>query len=159
MSKKYSFSDYDKYVALKPDLGFWLVIIYFLRPFILLITSFQMGRGARNANVGILKEMVYPDDFSFFVGCLAALPVIPVILAYIKRKPKAPDFIKKLWSNGTRLLTATAILNIIILFVSRANETFYHLSTPGWVQLFIAVSIIIFLNTSQRLKDTFADFP
>ena len=44
-----------------------------------------MGKGANNSNVGGLKDMIYPDDFGLFLSCLAALPVIPVIIAYIKR--------------------------------------------------------------------------
>ena len=104
MSKKYSISDYDKYIALKPGLGLWLVIIYFLRPVLFTLFSLQMGRGAKNSNAGLLKDLAYPDDFSFFVGVLAALPVIPVIIAYRKRKPGASDFIKKLWSNSAKFL-------------------------------------------------------
>ena len=159
MSKKYSFSDYDKYVCLKLSLGIWLVIVYFLRPFILAISSVQMGRGNKNASVSGLKDMVYPDDFGFFIGCLAALLVIPVIIAYIKRKPGASDSIKKLWHNGAKFLTVVAILNIVILFIPSRMGASYHITTLGWVQLGIAVGIIIFLNTSQRVKDTFADFP
>ena len=159
MSKKYTFSDYDKNVCLKPGFGFWIAIIYFLRPFILAISSVQMGRGYKNANVSGLKDMIYLDDFGFFIGCLAALPVIPVIIAYIKRNPEASDFIKKLWRNGVNFLTAAAVLNIIILFIPPRTGASYHITTLGWTQLTIAVGIIIFLNTSQRIKDTFADFP
>lgn len=159
MSKKYSFSDYDKNVCLKLNFGMWLVIIYFLRPFILAISSVQMGRGNKSASVSGLKDMIYPDDFGFFIGCLAALPVIPVIVAYIKRKPGASDSIKKLWHNGTKFLTAAAILNIIVIFAPPRAGASYHITTLGWVQLAIAVGIVIFLYTSQRVKDTFADFP
>ena len=159
MSKKYSFSDYDKNVFLKPGFGFWLVIIYFLRPFILAISSVQMGRGYKNASVSGLKDMVYPDDFGFFIGCLAALPVIPLIIAYMKRKPGASDSIKKLWHNGAKFLTTAAILNIVILFIPSRTESTYHLTMLDWAQLTIAVGIIFFLYSSQRLKDTFADFP
>ena len=159
MSKKYSFSDYDKYVCLKPSLGFWLVIVYFLRPFILAISSVQMGRGAKNSTVSGLKDMVYPDDFGFFLGFLAAFPIIPVIIAYMKRKPGASDSIKKLWNNGTKFLTSAAILNIVIIFIPPKIGASIHITILGWTQLGIAVSIIIFLYTSQRVIDTFSDFP
>ena len=118
-----------------------------------------MGRGLKNENVKLLKEAIYPDDFSFFIAILAALPIIPVIIAYSKRKPGASDFIKTLWRNGVNFLIATAVLNIIIIFVPLAVKPYYHINMLGWIQLAIAVGIIIFLSTSQRVKDTFADFP
>lgn len=159
MSKKYEFSDYDKNCSLKLSLGIWLVIFYFLRPFILMLTSIQMGRGTRNAGVSVLKDMIYPDDFGLFIAILAALPVILIIIAYIKRQPEASQRIRKLWNNGAKFLVAAAVLNIIILFVPMIRGQVHFLTPPDWVQLAIAVGIIIFLSTSQRVKDTFADFP
>jgi hypothetical protein len=35
----------------------------------------------------------------------------------------------------------------------------YRINMLGWVQLAIAVYIIFYLYTTQRVKDTFADFP
>ena len=46
MHKVYSFSDYDKHMSLKVDFNLWLVIAYFLRPFILKVSTIQMGFGA-----------------------------------------------------------------------------------------------------------------
>ena len=159
MSSKYSISDYDKNLVLKPTLEIWLIIIYFLRPFILKISTIQMGRGLKNENVKLLKESIYPDDFSFFIAILAALPVIPVMIAYNKRKPGASDYHKTLWRNGANFLTAAAALNIVIIFLPLVVKPFYHITMSGWVQVAIAVGILIFLRTSQRVKDTFADFP
>ena len=73
MSKLYSFSDYDKYMSLKLDLEVWLIIAYFLRPFILKISTIQMGRGAKSDSVSGLKDLVYPNDFGFFVALIAPI--------------------------------------------------------------------------------------
>ena len=51
MSKVYEFSDYDKYLSLKINFEVWLIIAYFLRPFILKISTIQMGRGEQNRTV------------------------------------------------------------------------------------------------------------
>jgi len=123
------------------------------------LTSFQMGRGSKNASVSGLKDMVYPHDFALFIGILAALPVIVVLVAYVKRKPGASDSIKRLWRNGANFLTAAAVLNIIIIFVPPGTGASYQITKFGWAQLIIAVGIIIFLYTSRRVKDTFSDFP
>ena len=118
-----------------------------------------MGRGVKSDSVSGLKDMVYPDGFEHFLGCLAAFPVIIVIIAYAKRKPGASDFIKKLWRNGANFLAAAAVFNIVALFVTLMRGAYFHITMFGWAQLIIAVSIIIFLYVSQRVKDTFADFP
>ncbi len=118
-----------------------------------------MGRGEKNSNVSLLEEAMYPDDFSLFIAIVAALPVFPVIFAAFKRKPEASDLIRKLWRNGRNFITVAAVMNIIILFVPFEHFSIYSFTRVDWIQLAIAVGIIYFMHTSQRVKDTFADFP
>ena len=159
MSKNYSFSDYDKYMSLKLDFDMWLIIAYFLRPFILKISTIQMGRGAKSGSVSGLKDMVYPNDFGFFIAFLATIPVLILVFAYAKRKPGASGLVRKIWHKGRMLLIVTAVLNLIIIFVPFLVDLTYRINMLGWVQLAIAVYIIFYLYTTQRVKDTFADFP
>jgi hypothetical protein len=159
MSKLYSFSDYDKYMSLKLDLEMWLIIAYFLRPFIMKVSTIQMGRGAKSDSVSGLKDLVYPDDFGFFIAFLATIPVILLVIAYAKRKPGASGLVRKLWHHGRTLLVATAILNMIIIFIPFLMDLTYRINMLGWAQLAIAVFILFYLYTTQRVKDTFADFP
>lgn len=159
MLKLYSFSDYDKYMSLKLNLETWLIIAYFLRPFILKVSTIQMGRGARSSSVSGLKDLVYPNDFGFFIAFLATIPVLVLVYAYAKRKPGASALVRKIWHNGKKLLLVTAILNLIIIFVPFLVDLTYRLDVLGWGQLAIAVFIIFYLYSTQRVKDTFADFP
>ena len=159
MSKVYSFSDYDKYMSLKLDSGVWLIIAYFLRPFIMKISTIQMGRGTKSDSVSGLKDLVYPNDFGFFIAFLATIPVILLILAYMKRKPGAPEWVRKIWRNGRTLLIVTAVLNIVIIFVPFLMDLTHRINMLGWGQLAIAAYILYYLYTQQRLKDTFADVP
>ncbi len=77
MSRVYPFSAYDKYMSLKLDSTLWLVIVYFLRPFILKVSTIQMGRGGvKSESVSVLKNLVYPDDFGFFLAFVASIPVL-----------------------------------------------------------------------------------
>ena len=159
MSKLYSFSDYDKYMSLKPDFEMWLMIVYFLRPFILKVSTIQMGRGAKSGSVSGLKDMVYPNDFGFFIAFLATIPVLVLVFAYAKRKPGASGLVRKIWHKGRMLLIVTAVLNLIIIFVPFLVDLTYRINMLGWVQLAIAVYVIFYLYSTQRVKDTFADFP
>ncbi len=113
MSKLYSFNDYDKYMSLKLDFELWLIIVYFLRPFIMKISTIQMGRGAKSDSVSGLKDLVYPNDFGFFIAFLATIPVLLLIMVYMKRKPGASGWVRKIWHKGKQLLLATAVFAII----------------------------------------------
>jgi len=159
MSKLYSFSDYDKYMSLKLDFEMWLIITYFLRPFIMKVSTIQMGRGAKSDTVSGLKDLVYPHDFGFFIAFLATIPVLLLVFAYAKRKPGASGLVRKIWHNGRMLLIVTAVLNIIIIFVPFMVDLTHRINVLGWAQLAIAIYIIYYLYTTQRVKDTFADFP
>jgi hypothetical protein len=159
MSKIYNFSDYDKYLSLKINFDLWLIIAYFFRPVILKISTIQMGRGAKSDSVSGLKDLVYPDDFGFFLAFLTIIPVALVIFAYMKRKPDAPDYIRTLWRNCGKLLLLAAALNVVVVFVPFLLDLAYRINLLGWGQLAIAAYIIFYLMTSRRVRDTFADFP
>ncbi len=159
MSRVYPFSAYDKYMSLKFDLNLWLVIIYFLHPIILEISTFQMGRGPRSDSVGGLKNLIYPDDFGFFLAFIASLPVLILMVAYAKRKPGAARWIRRIWHNGRNLLATAALLSVIVVFIPFLAELSHSIPVYGWGQLAVAAGILYYLFTSTRVADTFADFP
>ena len=159
MSKLYSFNDYDKYMSLKPEFELWLIIVYFLRPFIMKISTIQMGRGAKSDSVSGLKDLVYPNDFGFFIAFLATIPVLLLIMVYMKRKPGASGWVRKIWHKGKQLLLATAVFNMVIIFIPFLMDLTHKINMLGWGQLAIAAYIVFYLYTTQRVKDTFADFP
>jgi len=159
MSKLYSFNDYDKYMSLKLDFELWLIIVYFLRPFIMKISTIQMGFGAKSDSVSGLKDLVYPNDFGFFIAFLATIPVLLLIMVYMKRKPGASGWVRKIWHKGKQLLLATAVFNMVIIFIPFLMDLTHKINMLGWGQLAIAAYIVFYLYTTQRVKDTFADFP
>ena len=159
MSRVYPFSAYDKDLSLKLDLYMWLIIVYFLRPFILKISSFQIGRGLKSESVKGLKDLVYPDDFGFFLAFIATIPVLILMFSYMKRKPEAAEYVRTIWRNGKRLLVAAAVLNIVIIFIPYIADITHSINIYGWVQLAVAIGIITYLYSSIRVTDTFADFP
>jgi hypothetical protein len=160
MSNVYSFKDYDKHLCLKPPAEFWLTVAFFLRPFILKISSFQMGRGgSKTKDVSRLYDIAYPDDFSFFLAVLSALPVLLLLIAFAKRKPDASELMRKLWRNGVTVMFVAAILNIVVVFLPVVLGKAHNIHLYGWIQLGIIALIFGYLFKSQRLRDTFADYP
>ena len=159
MSKLYTFSDYDSYMSLKLNFEIWLIIVYFLRPFRREIATIQIGRGAKSDSVSGLKDMVYPDDFGFFMAFAVTIPVLLLMFAYVKRKPGASRLVRKIWHGGRTLLVVTAVLNVVLVFVPSVLDLAHSINMLGWGQLAVALYIIFYLFTTQRVKDTFADFP
>ena len=102
---------------------------------------------------------VAPNDFGFFIAFLATIPVLLLIMVYMKRKPGASGWVRKIWHKGKQLLLATAVLNMIIIFIPFLMDLTHKINMLGWGQLAIAAYIVFYLSTTQRVKDTFADFP
>jgi hypothetical protein len=159
MSKVYPFSAYDKHMSLKLDSNMWLIIVYFLRPFIMKISTIQMGRGAKSDSVSGLKDLVYPNDFGFFLAFIATVPVLILIFAYAKRKPDASELIQSIWRNGRNLLVAAAVVNIVVIFIPFVMNLTHSINAYGWGQFAVAIGIIYYLYQSKRVTDTFSDFP
>jgi hypothetical protein len=160
MSKLYGFSEYDKYFSLKVSTGLWIIILYLLRPYIVLVASWGIGkRGGGAAGVDGIRNILYPDDLSLTLAILATIPVLLFGYVWSRRKPGAGTMVKKLWANGGKLLVAAAILDIAVVFTPLPGGIASSIHALGWVQVVIAVIIIFYLLGSRRVRDTFADFP
>ncbi len=155
MSKLYGFSEYDKYFSLKVCTELWIIILYLLRPYIVLIASM----GASQGGSGGIRNILYPDDLSLTLAILATIPALLFVYAWSLRKPGAGTMVKKLWANGGKLLVAAAILDIAVVFTPLPGGIVSSIHALGWVQVVIAVIIIFYLLGSRRVRDTFADFP
>lgn len=153
MSKVYNFNEYDKHMCLKLSVEVWLVILYLLRPLLVLVASLRTKQSTGT------RELIYADDFSFTLGILATIPVIILLIGWAKRKPDAGRFVRAIWRNGVRLLSTAAVLNIIIVIVPVVMGTISRPHMSGWIQIALSILILVYLYTSQRVKDTFADFP
>ena len=160
MSAEYTYKDYDKYLCLKPGSDLLLAILFLLRPYVLLVSTIRMGRGGTGVSgVGGLKELVYPNDLSLTAGILATVPVILFLVAWVKRKPGAPAFVRIIWTRGAAILTTAAVLSALAVVVPVLTGAMHGIHMVGWVEIAVSVLIILYLQLSQRIKDAFADFP
>lgn len=154
MKKRYSISDYDKQLTLKVELGLWLTMLFLLRPFVIPILSIV------NINDRMeLINFVYPDKLDMVLTTIAAIPAGFVIYAFINKKSEASDFIRKVWRNGRYILIVSAVMNIAIIFVPLLLEVKHKIDMISWLQLTVSAAIIVYLRFSQRVRDTFLDFP
>jgi len=162
MPKVYSFHDYDKYLSLKAGAGLWLVVIYLMHPYLLLVSAAGFGKGrSGSGGVGVegFKNMIYPDNFVLMAAILATFPALLFIYAWGRRRPGASEMVRKLWHHGALLLMACAGLDILVVFAPFVTRDAHHIHITGWIQLVIAVLIVVYLLFSPRVKAVLADFP
>ena len=156
----YKFTDYDKHLCLKPSPGMWLVILFLLRPYVVIASSFRIGRSAGNVSgVSGLREMIYSDGLFLVLGVLASIPALLFVFVWIKRNPGAPDLYRKIWHKSALLLMLSAALSIVIVFLPLAIGTIDRINAIGWAQAVISAVIIPYLLLSKRARDVFMDFP
>ncbi len=154
MSKHYSIARYDKNLCLKPNLTMWLISLFLLQAYIVLILS-VVNLKDRTA----LIDLVYPDRLALSLGALAGIPAALVAYAWVKRNPRATPFVKSVWNNGRALLAGSALLNAVLVFVPLWLGTMHSIPPRVWVQLAIALLIVVVVYTSSYIRDCFADFP
>ena len=149
---RYSFEDYDKYSCLKPNADMWLVIAYLVHSFVLfivyLVTQFRMRGGA--GEVGYLGAM-HP------VSVLSAVPAITVVWAYFNRAPGKAGFTRAIWHHGHALLLLSCALSTVHpLWVITHTR---HIDAIPVLLLTLDLAALIYLVTSRRVKEVFADYP
>jgi hypothetical protein len=154
MERQYAFSAYDKHLCLKISMPMWAAILFLARPFAILLMSFAN----RQDRTGLLSTF-YHDPFSLAIDTLAALPALLVIVAWARHRPEASRPIRWLWAHGRSLLLLATLLNIASVFLPLLWNPDVRMDTPELVKLAICVTILYMLIKSERVRDTFNDFP
>jgi len=154
MSEKYSIESYDKYLCLKLNDVQWAILLFLLRPYVVTVLSLVN----RQDRTGLI-HMVYADTMALWWGILAGLPAFMVVYAWIKKKPGASSFARKLWHRGRELLAVSAISNVAIVFVPLWMGVVYQVHTAGWIQLALSIAVLVVLYSSSYIRDCFADYP
>lgn len=105
-----------------------------------------------------LINFVYPNRIDMALDSIAAIPVFFVVYAYVQKKPTSTNFVSKVWLNGRSILIFSAVIKsalILALYMVVAEK----LATSHWLHMVISIIIILYVYFSQRVKDTFMDFP
>lgn len=154
MAEHYPISSYDKYLCLKPDVTMWLILLFLLKPYLVLVLSITNLKDKSG-----LINMVYPDHLAMSLGALASVPVTLIIYAWSKRKPGASPFVRSIWAKGRSLLIISAVLNAGVIFIPLWVEKWRTLSNAEWVHFGIAILIAFMVYTTPYIRDCFNDFP
>jgi len=155
----YSPEDYDKFFCLKPSFGLYLALIFGIKDFLLVILPAFASFKSNSTSLDYLAGLVQPEMF------IADLIVILVWLALLNRSPNAKVVWKNIWSKGQLMLIVAFGIHAAILLV----EQLYAFNAVanwqrGWdlkIIYLLVINLIFLANllTSQRIKDTFTEWP
>jgi hypothetical protein len=151
--KKYPASAYDDNLCIKISIGLWLTIVFLLRPYVVMLLSF-----ANMSNTMELIHLLYVNDTTFALSAVAALPTVVLFITWTKRRPDSGRAIRWIWNHGRAFLAVSIVLNLIIVVIS----AFWARRGPQFadaIQAILIVYIILYLYRSERVRDTFQDFP
>jgi len=155
----YSPEEYDKFFCLKPSFGLYLALVFGIKDFLLVILPAFASFKSNSTSLDYLAGLVQPEMF------IADLIVILVWLALLNRSPNAKVVWKNIWSKGQLMLIVAFGIHAAILLV---EQLYAFNAVANWQRaldlklvylLIINLIFIANLSTSQRIKDTFADWP
>jgi hypothetical protein len=146
-------SRYDEHLTLKVPVTLWLVLAFLLRHVLLLGITFLPTTGEE---ITALRDLIRPAYLA------ADLLALPVAIAAARRRPRAPDWMRRLWPLGRPLLTASALLYLALLA--------WHLATGGeplitavdeavLISALLNLAVVAYLWRSALVRDVFREFP
>ena len=159
--KHYTLNDFDKNSCLKPGGMLIFTIAYVMKDSLMIIIE-AMSK---------LKAKGGPNRLEYFDQLVQPEMIIPNILAFLifisitKRNPKEQGHWKNLFCKGRVLLITAISLHLTILGVEQLfliNDAYmWQKGLNGPILLFMLIDIllIMFVVTSQRVKDYFLDWP
>lgn len=152
---KYRFSDYNDDGVLKVPFLLWCALLYLSRHLLFLglggFSSFMMTRmGGGMADFSHLHS--HP------LSLLASLPAVTVAIVGLRRSPGAGRAIRVIWQRGHVLLVIAALLDLGLFLL---NWYLHPVQMNQWLIAGAVMDsyILAYLWRSQRVRDTFADFP
>ena len=156
---RYDPAAYDKNLCLKPSFGLYLTLVFGIKDFLLVILPALASFKSKSTSLDYLANLVQPEMF------IADLIVIVVWLALFNRNPDSKAVWKNIWSKGRLMLIVAFGIHAAILLV---EQLYAFNGVSNWQRgldlklVYLLIINLIFLAnllTSQRIKDTFADWP
>lgn len=149
----YPFSAYDRNLCLKMNAAMWAVLAFLLRPYVIVVASISN----RADRTGIVHTF-YPDKTALALSALAAIPAMVLVYAWLMRQSAVQGLPRRIWHRGRDIMLVISLVNIPVLVGPAVLAG--SMLTPGIVlQLAGCALLIWYLVRSQRVVDTFEDYP
>jgi hypothetical protein len=153
MRLKYTPERYDDYLCLRVPLTLWLCLVFLVRHLLLLGITFLPTTGEE---ITVLRELIRPEYL------LADLIAVPVLVAAIRRRPRAARWMPRLWQSGRGLLVASAALYLLLLgatLLGSARPLTATLNEATLISGLLSLALIAYLFRSPLIRDVFSQWP
>lgn len=153
MFTKYTPDDYDKHGYLKPPVGFYFVLLLFLRAYVVWILSV-----ANRADGTALITSLYPNKDDFFAGLVVGIGALIVTIMLSLRRESASGWMAKVWSKGLWFLWVSWVLDLALtIYVIKQHKFNFE---PQFALVLLGLFFAAwFLLKNSRLRDAFANWP
>ena len=151
--------DYDKNLCLKPSFGLFVILVLGVKDLLLVVIPPLAQFKSKSTALDYLSELVQPEMF------LADLAVLIVWMALINRNPEASHFWRRIWLSGRTILAGAFLFQAIVLgleiVIDLEPKSFVlrRIDMPLVATLAVVIGCVIGVLFSQRIKDTFKDWP
>lgn len=150
---EYSIEDFDKFDCLKLSKGFYLLLIFVLRGYIVWIMSLTNRQDSSS-----IMGFFFPDPSLFYLSLSSGFLGLFVVLIMSLRRPDAAKWVKFCWRYCRVILIITLVFD---LFVSFVGCFYLDLLSQIWLlsQTLIVSLFVLFCYKSHRFNINLKEFP
>lgn len=150
---QYSINDFDKHNCLKLFWGFYLLLAFLLRGYVIGVLSLSNLRDKLS-----LIQWFYPESSLFYLSLLSGIPALMLLLLMFSRKPEASDWIKNLWPKFLLLCSFVFIIDLSFYW---GLFLFEEQGQLKWLigQSILGLLIIALCKFSTRATINLSEFP
>jgi hypothetical protein len=155
MPDTYAPNDYDDNFCLKPPFLLWLALLFLSRGVLLpFVIGLSASGGGNSESIKYLKDVFATN------ALIPALIAAPVLLALLRRAPRASALFRWLWTHGRSLLTLSALIDLTFaLRIVFEEGTVDQAAFGAIVSAGIDTYFLLYLLTVRRVRDSFSEFP
>ncbi len=149
----YSASRYDEHLTLKVPALLWLTLAFLVRHLLLLGITFLPTTGSE---ITLLRDLIRPEYL------LAYLIALPVLIVAMRRRPRSPSWMRRLWPHGRRLLTLSILVYLGLLARGVMTSGLVMLAAIdelALTSLLTNLAALQYLWRSALVRDCFRQFP
>jgi len=144
---------YDEHLTLKVPPMLWLTLVFLVRHLLLLGITFMPTTGQE---ITVLRDLVRPE---YLIADLIALPMLVVA---VRRRPEAPDWMRRLWPAGRALLSLSALVYLVLLartLVTSGRPLTNAVDDSVLISALLNLAVVAYVARSPLVRDLFREFP
>lgn len=154
----YTPDDYNQYDVLHVPVVLSLTTIYLLKHYLITALPFLATVPFVSMIAAPLIDVIPSHSYSSRALLYASIIPLLVTMAMARRVPTAGHLFRFIWSWGRILLIISVVLEVSLVILYAAMD-WKKLNDVTLIFIYLDVIAFMYLLRSQRVRDTFAQFP